>query len=485
MKYSRFLILCMLGVSTSAFAASWNVPFKKEHCTGLGVRQYAAKINAGNQDWTTACKNTAATINGQTFAGAARCIGTVLGLDGMWGQFDVKDSACVAHWDTPKDDGCRQRGVRKYSAILRDIPRHVNGTIACNATSLTLAGQHFAKPNRCSDQGVGGVWGEFDVADVNCPFWGNAAREKNKFIDKGCQGKNIRTYAARLWDTAPGTDWDKECKAKWAIVKKHPFYSPTRCVGTVLGIDGIWGEFDVIDSSCKNTALSDQQRIDLARVKYNELKPYIEQAAQNFAAYRNSVQSTRSKMVAEARVAANQTVLGQKKPPTLLTSTLKTFSKTPAARNLFVVPVDAEQTSVVPPSNKTPPMLFNAVTYGLALDLSGMGEGGMTYEWGIANPLVPSKNSNGPLSYMTFALTVGVAGGAEGSLTQGLWTPQYDALNGESWGVVIGTAPLVGANVTLWFNMSDQFIGFVLVESVGLSLEFYELDRANTEYIFN
>jgi hypothetical protein len=466
----------LLITSSPAFTATWYTPFKKEHCTDLGVRQYAAKINAGNQDWEKACKNTAAQINGQDFTGAKRCIGTFLGLDGMWGQFDVKDNSCEARWDTPKDDGCKSRGLRQYSAILRDIPGGVNGTTACYKTPNKVANKDFAKPDRCSDQGIGGVWGEFYVPDHNCPYWGNHTRDKNKFVDNGCTGKNIRTYVARLWDVAAGEDWDKECKAKLAVVEEHPFITPTRCAGTFLGVEGIWGEFDIIDSSCKGTALSDQQRIELALAKYREIKPYVDEATASFAVYRRNVEPMRKQITANVREATQQKLFNGVSPSVQFGKTLQSIPKPQFSLNKRGMQ-DGGPSAPQPP--RPAPIPFKTFTYGMSLDASGIGAG-LTLEWGTAGSFTKKGE---PLSYTTFSTTSGIAMGFEGSLTQGLWVPEHDAIDGESWGVVIGTSPIIGGNISFWFDLQDQFIGFVVIEGVGLSLEVYEVNWASTGFV--
>ncbi len=79
-------------VPESSCQPYWGT-FQADHCVGFGRRQYSSILwNIPSEfTWEYACQNTAATVNGQSFAHPSRCVNN--GFN-MWGQFDVQDSSC-------------------------------------------------------------------------------------------------------------------------------------------------------------------------------------------------------------------------------------------------------------------------------------------------------------------------------------------------------------------------------------------------------
>jgi hypothetical protein len=71
------------------------------------------------------------------------------------------------------------------------------------------------------------------------PHWGAFKRD-------GCAAAGKRQYSARLWDI-PGKDWAGACRTSRATIGGRSVLA-ARCKN--LGDRGMWGEFDVPDSSC-------------------------------------------------------------------------------------------------------------------------------------------------------------------------------------------------------------------------------------------
>ena len=147
-------------------------------------------------------------------------------------------AAAAPRWGSFKSDACTATGKRQYSSRLWDAPGDAMRT--CRATGATVRRQRFARPTRCVNQGLGGVWGEFDVVDASCkPRWGAVKRD-------ACLKTGVRQYSARLWDI-PGKDWAGACRTAPVTIGGRSVL-PSRCKD--LKAQGMWGEFDVPDASC-------------------------------------------------------------------------------------------------------------------------------------------------------------------------------------------------------------------------------------------
>jgi hypothetical protein len=244
MYHSRVLFALLSAIPFSGIvdaAPRWGT-FQADACTGLGIRQYSARLEdiSFGASWEAACAQTSATVIGQFFASPTRCRN--LGLAGMWGEFDVKDSSCLARWGAFQRDGCTAMGIRQYSSRIENIPSSVTWETACAQTPATVEGQSFASPTRCLNKGLAGMWGEFDVRDVGCrPYWGAFQRDS-------CISEEKRQYSARLENIPSGVTWEAACEQTPATVNGQHFLKPTRCQNT--GLTGMWGEFDVDDPSC-------------------------------------------------------------------------------------------------------------------------------------------------------------------------------------------------------------------------------------------
>jgi len=179
------------------------------------------------------------------------------------------------HWGDWKRDACTKPGYRQYSSVLWDIPWGASWELTCTQTPVLpnyhtrgLPSNHPDRASRCKVAG-GRMWGEVDVRDTSCDLqktaptltWGD-------FKKNECTGDKLREYSAQLMNVPGGMDWQEACKAAQGIKYKGTAGSaalaqrlgktdktslPDRCnKGSGLGITtGIWGAFDVEDTSCK------------------------------------------------------------------------------------------------------------------------------------------------------------------------------------------------------------------------------------------
>lgn len=82
--------------------------------------------------------------------------------------------------------------------------------------------------------------------NAETPKWG-------AFKADSCTSVGKRQFSSRLWDIPGGNDWKSECRKMPATIvdgagRSHNFETPSRCID--LGAGGMWGEFDVPDTSC-------------------------------------------------------------------------------------------------------------------------------------------------------------------------------------------------------------------------------------------
>lgn len=228
----RLALALVLSIPTLAAGDYWTTPFKADACVAPGYRQYTAQLMGIVGSWEAACTGKPADINGQHFEQPARCVKN----NGMWGEFDVRDTTCDPTWATINRQTCRGKGVRQYSGQLMNIVG--SWEAACANMPATVAGQYFEHPSRCIVNN--GMWGEFDVSDESCPHWVG-------FKKYQCTDVGKRQYSSVLADIAPGTDWKTACYAQGAVIEGRAFDAPARCSENG---GAMWGEFDVEDSSC-------------------------------------------------------------------------------------------------------------------------------------------------------------------------------------------------------------------------------------------
>src|SRR2546425_5528074 len=86
-----------------------------------------------------------------------------------------------------------------------------------------------------------------------------------EFKAGGCTGLGKRQYSAQLLDISGS--WEAACANKPAVINGRPFARPDRCVKNF----GMWGEFDVPDSSCSPSwgAFKKDQCTDIGKRQYS------------------------------------------------------------------------------------------------------------------------------------------------------------------------------------------------------------------------
>lgn len=149
-------------------ATNWG-PFQRDACTAIGLRQHSAVLwnIPWGQSWEEACHTTPATIDGQSFSGATRCVNA---WGHMWGQFDVQDPSCP-HWGN-MNTFCSAAGKRSTNAILWDIPWGLSWKQTCLATPATQGPFTGKLPDDCAqDFWTGNIWGTWSVTDHTCCFY--------------------------------------------------------------------------------------------------------------------------------------------------------------------------------------------------------------------------------------------------------------------------------------------------------------------------
>lgn len=146
----------------------------------------------------------------------------------------------ATHWGAISANSCSTMEHRQYSAQLLGIPFGQSWEAACASASATISGIFFARPTRCVNKGLLGMWGEWDVPDSRCPYWGTIAAGH-------CSALNRRQYSAQLMDVPSRVTWEVACASKPATVAGLSFARPTRCVNKGIGM---WGEWDVPDNAC-------------------------------------------------------------------------------------------------------------------------------------------------------------------------------------------------------------------------------------------
>lgn len=153
-------VLVSIGSMKAIAAPHWH-PFKNNGCRSVGIRTWASQLMDIVGDWTKACAHMPADVGGQHFNSPSRCINNA----GMWGEFDVSDPSCRPHW-LGFSTACTPDGTMHYSAQLMDIVGSWED--ACATMPADIAGRHFDSPTHCTNTGISGELGEYDVPDPRC-----------------------------------------------------------------------------------------------------------------------------------------------------------------------------------------------------------------------------------------------------------------------------------------------------------------------------
>jgi hypothetical protein len=217
---------------------TWGTP-KKDNCISPGIVQYSARLSTdAGMGWEAAAKSTSIVINGVNQGPPKRTSNQ--GAGGMWGEWDIKDDACVPKWMPAKNDGCKGIGIVQYSARLSS-DAGMGWEAAAKSTSIVINGVNQGPPKRTSNQGAGGMWGEWDLKDDACvPKWG-AAKKDN------CTSPGMVQYSARLSSDA-GMGWEVAAKSTSIVINGVNQGPPKRTSNQ--GAGGMWGEWDIKDDTC-------------------------------------------------------------------------------------------------------------------------------------------------------------------------------------------------------------------------------------------
>ncbi|MCF8247047.1 MAG: hypothetical protein K9J37_18990 [Saprospiraceae bacterium] len=225
-------------INDNSCLPTWGAP-KKDNCISPGIVRYSARLSTdAGMGWEAAAKSTPITINGVNQGPPKRTNNQ--GAGGMWGEWDIKDDACVPKWQTAKNDGCKGMGIVQYSARL-STDAGMGWEAAAKSTPITINGVSQGPPKRTKNLGVGGMWGEWDINDNSClPTWG--APKKDNCISPG-----IVQYSARL-STDAGMGWEAAAKSTFIVINGVNQGPPKRTNNQ--GVGGMWGEWDIEDASC-------------------------------------------------------------------------------------------------------------------------------------------------------------------------------------------------------------------------------------------
>ncbi|WP_373548806.1 hypothetical protein [Haliscomenobacter sp.] len=231
-------LLCAILFSFSLSAQSWGAP-KKDRCIGSGRATYSARLaNDAGKGWENAAKTTSIVINGVNQGTPKRTSNQ--GLGGMWGEWDIDDKSCLPIWGAPKKDRCIGNGIATYSARLAS-DAGLGWDIAAKSTTIVINGVNQGRPKRTSNQGVGGMWGEWDIKDDSClPKWGTPKKDN-------CISPGIVQYSARL-STDGGMGWEAAAKSTSIVINGVNQGPPKRTSNQ--GAGGMWGEWDLKDNTC-------------------------------------------------------------------------------------------------------------------------------------------------------------------------------------------------------------------------------------------
>ncbi len=191
------------NVDDASCSPSWG-PAKRDECVAPQLRKLSSRLAGGTADPLADCNATSLTYQGRNLFQPVRCVDT--GLTGIWGEWAIADATCpTPHWDPPKRDYCTGAGTRQYSSQLRDIPGSLSWEVACRMTGLDIKGSHFDRPTRCANEHVGGMWGEFDVADSACTRDERSAGDRKRDEDLA-QMDQAMAKARDIYDQIDGYD---------------------------------------------------------------------------------------------------------------------------------------------------------------------------------------------------------------------------------------------------------------------------------------
>lgn len=378
------------------------------------------------QDWLGICRGTVASNVSQLSNGKvpSRCVQHV--DRSVWGEWKYSGHpSCSPRWGKFKKDNCVRQGYRQYSSRIWEAGADPMQT--CARTPATINGQRLAAPTRCKTAIDGGVWGEFDVPDTSCPFWGNELGRAG-IVRGECVALETRKYYARLWDVAATSDWNGACHAE-ATTIAGVTTGPLRCVNK--GPFGMWGEWLVKDTACTLDKLPRDARFEaIARAKLAEMGDDI------LSGIDLATRINQDPKVASA--------LQSGTPQTIAASAVRASDGTIPA--VFL-------------GHRT--LTVGAVVDAKLIVVGGTGESGAAIDLSGSMPVYAYAS-------VGYSFGPGLSGG--GGVDVGLWVCQVNKIGGDGWGFVFGLddiaklktgfkepfKPGLSISIGLWFSYPDE-----------------------------
>ncbi|EGO01662.1 hypothetical protein SERLA73DRAFT_177082 [Serpula lacrymans var. lacrymans S7.3] len=151
----------------------WDEVQSEGHCYAYGTREYTARLMnlPATYDRMKGCWDTPITIHDVKLDHPYRCENRGY-FNGMYGHFLVKsgETACQPYWGTFDDKGCANEGshTRLIQSRLWNIPKGDDWNQMCSTTPADFHGLHFEGPRYCEDKGIWGVYGVWEVEDLQC-----------------------------------------------------------------------------------------------------------------------------------------------------------------------------------------------------------------------------------------------------------------------------------------------------------------------------
>ncbi|MFI1952941.1 glycoside hydrolase family 18 protein [Streptomyces xinghaiensis] len=150
-----------LGFSTDA------LQFKDDDIIRPGVRQFSARLwnIPDGADWVDVAQRSPAVIKRQYFNRPTRIVDK--GALGLWGEFDVLESvdAPAWYWGHMEAGEGGPSGYTRYRSRLWGLSLSDDWKAGARQTPALIEGQYFDQPTEIDDQGIGGLYGLFDVSN--------------------------------------------------------------------------------------------------------------------------------------------------------------------------------------------------------------------------------------------------------------------------------------------------------------------------------
>jgi len=139
------------------------------HCLRYRLKEYTATLSRVplGIDGIEECWKKSVMIHGREwFPSQCEDQGLCGRVTGHW-QVDMNEPSCTPWWDYPTDNGCTERGIRRYEAQLLNFQDYTDWPVICSTAPANINGTWYDRPTSCEHQG-GYVWGEWYISDDTC-----------------------------------------------------------------------------------------------------------------------------------------------------------------------------------------------------------------------------------------------------------------------------------------------------------------------------